>query len=357
MKPIDDDTTSGDASDESDESFDVEIRIPRRQRSGKHRSKGKEYASTFGFIAWVAFTIIWLFFFASGYTIFENIAIVFIALLILGAIVVGIWIPSVEGKRPKASAMSGIGWIIFLIIWIIFFAGSFGFYENIGIAIASLLFVGLLNMLLWMPRHGETGDARVSGSAALVWMIFIVLWLPFANDFSATVYNITFYQSIAIVIASILITLIVIIAPWWDRMEISTGRQVSVGSRPKATVGMLYIWLATLIVWMWFIADTYTGYQNVSAVLISFAIFCGIVLAMWYSWTRDQDEGPESWLSIGLSFAWVIIIALWFWFFADYFDAYQNIAVFLASLLGVAGIAGAVQWQKIRDFESMDWED
>ncbi len=358
MKPIDDnETTSGDASNEADASFDVEKRIKRRRRSHRQRSKGKDYASTISFIAWICITIIWLFFFASNYTIFENIAIVFIALLLIVALNVVIWIPSVEGRGPKISAISGIGWIVFLIVWIIFFAAGFGFYENIGIAVASLLIVGLLNMLLWVPKHGESGGARISGAAAIIWMIFIVLWLPFANDFSASIYTITFYQSVAIVIASLFLMLLVTIAPWWSKMEISIDGRVEAGMRPKATVGMFYLWLIVLVAWMWFIADTYTGYQNVSAVLISFAMFCGIILGMWYSWANARDEGPESWFSIGLTFAWVITIALWFWFFADTFDVYQNIAVFIVSLLAVAGFGGLAQWQKWRDFNALDWQD
>ncbi|MFW9921500.1 MAG: hypothetical protein ACFFED_18010 [Candidatus Thorarchaeota archaeon] len=356
MKPIDEDATE-DASGLANNDNDEEKVIRRRRRTRRRQSKGKEYATTTGFIAWVIFTIIWLFFFAVNYNILENIAVVFIALLVIGAIITLIWIPSIEGRRPQASAISGFGWIIFLIVWIIFFATGFGFYENVGIAIASLLFVGLLNMLLWVPKHGDEGDARISGSAAIIWLIFIVLWLPFANNFSETIYSITYYQSIAIVVASILLMLIVVISPWWGDMQIAIDGEVTTGKRPKATVGLLYVWILSLVLWMWFIADSYSGYQNASAVLISLAIFSGLVIAIWYSWARTRDEGPESWFSIGLTFAWVITLALWFWFFADAFDVYQNIAVFIASLLGVAGIAGAIQWQKYRDFESMDWQD
>lgn len=358
MKSLDDDeATSGDASEREEDSSEVEQQFPRHRPSHRQRSTRKEYATTISFIAWIAFTIIWLFFFASGYTAFENIAVVFIALLLIGALDVALWIPSAEGRRPKASAISGIGWIAFLILWIIFYASSFGFYENIGIAVASLLFIGLLNMLLWMPRHGESGRARPSAAAFLIWLIFVVLWLPFANNFSATVYSITFYQSAAIVLASLLLMLIVAVAPWWNEMQISIEEHVAVGKRPQATVGILFLWILTLVLWMWFIADAYTGYQNVSAVLISFAIFCGIVIGVWFRWARARGEGPESWFSIGLAFAWIIIISLWFWFFADVFDMYQNIAVFLVTLLGVAGLGGLAQWQKWRDFESMDWKD
>lgn len=358
MTPIDDkEVSSGDSSNDTEKPFDIEKEVKRGKRSHRRKSTAKGYASAISFIVWIAFTIIWLFFFAAGYGVFENIAIVFIALLIIGALNAVLWIPSVEGRRPKASAVSGIVWIGFLIIWILLFASGFGFYENIGVAIASLLVIGLLNMLLWMPKAGESGSARISAAAGIIWLIFFVLWLPFANDFSAIVYSITFYQSLAIIIASLLLMLIVVIAPWRNKMQISIDGEISVGWRPKATVGMLFLWMFVLVIWMWFVADTYTGYQNAAAVLVSFAIFCLVLIGMWYSWARTRGEGPESWFSIGLAFAWILILAVWFWFFADYFDIYQNIAVFLVSLLGMAAISISAQWMKMRDFEAMDWTD
>jgi len=358
MTPIDDNEDStADASDDVGESFDLEKEIKKTKKLRRRKSSGKEYASLISFIAWVGFTIIWLFFFAGGYSIFENIAVVFIALLVIGALNAILWIPTAEGRRPKASAISGIAWMVFLIVWIIFFALQFGFYENIGIAIASLLVVGAVNMLLWVPRHGESGGARISGIGAIGWLIFIVLWLPFANNFSATIYAINFYQSAAIVLASILLMLMIVIGPWWGRMQISIDGEVSVGTRPKATVGLFFLWILLLTVWMWFFANNYSLNQNVAAVLFSLAIFCAIIIGIWYSWTRSRDEGPESWFSIGLAFAWVLTLSLWFWFFADYFDIYQNIAIFLVSLLAMAAISGATQWMKWRDFEALDWKD
>ncbi len=358
MTPVDDNETNPEnSSKDSEIPFDIEKEIKKKKQTHRKRSTATSYVSAISFIAWIAFTIIWLFFFAGDYTIFYNIAVVFVALLIIGALNAVIWIPAVEGKKPKASAVSGIIWIAFLIVWILVFAINYGFYENIGIGIASLLFIGFLNMLLWMPKGGEEGAARFSGAAAVLWLIFIVLWLPFANDFSEAIYPITFYQSVAVIIASLLFMLVIVVSPWWGKMQISIDGKVEVGSKPKITVGMLYLWLLSLVLWMWFIADGYTGYQNAAAILISFAIFCGIIVGVWYSWTKSRDEGPESWFSISLAFAWVLILALWFWFFADSFDIYQNTAIFIVSLLGVVAVGGAAQWMKTRDFESMDWTD
>ncbi|TFG97209.1 hypothetical protein E4H12_09230 [Candidatus Thorarchaeota archaeon] len=367
MTPIDDNETPDDFTDELDEiteeveeedfDIDVEIKRKRRSRVGRRRTTGKEYGTLMSFIAWMAFTIIWLFFFASGYGIIENIAVVFVAFLIVGAASALVWIPRREGLKTKASAISGIGWLVFLILWIVFGQRYFGLYENIGIALASLLVVGLVNMLLHVPTHGEEGGARISGFGGIIWLIFIVLWLPFSNNFAVSVYYITFYQNLAIIIGSFLLMTFIVIAPWFGKMQISVNTSVSVGNRPKATLGLFWGWLVFLVVWLWFIADAYTVNQNIAAVLLSFAVFCGIVMASWLPWARKRGEGPESWFSIGLAFTWVILLTVWFWFFADSFNDYQNFAVFLVSLLVMAAIAAGSQWKSIRDFEAMDWTD
>jgi hypothetical protein len=366
MKPIDDNETPDDIDDEIDEivddveeDFDIDIEIKRKRRShGRvRRTTSKEYGTLFSFIAWMAFNVIWLFFFASNFQLIENIGVVLIALLVVGAANALVYIPRHEGRRVKASAISGIGWLIFLIFWFIFGTGYFGFYENIGIVIASLLVVGLVNMLLHVPGAGDEGGARISGTGGILWLIFIVLWLPFANDFATTVYFITFYQNLAIIFGSFLLMTLIVIAPWFGKMQISVNDSISVGNRPKGTLGLFWGWLLFLTVWLWFIADTYTANQNIAAVLLSFAVFCAIVMAFWLPWARKRGEGPESWFSIGLAFLWVITLTIWFWFFADQFDGYQNFAVFLVSLLIMAGIAAGSQWKKYRDFEAMDWDD
>ena len=94
MNPIDDNETPDDLTDEIDEivedvveedfDIDVEIKRKRRSRGGRRRTTGKEYGTLISFIAWIAFTIVWLFFFAAGFGIFENIAVVFVAFLIIG---------------------------------------------------------------------------------------------------------------------------------------------------------------------------------------------------------------------------------------------------------------------------------
>jgi hypothetical protein len=366
MKPNDEDVTPP-PEDIPEDVDTVEAEIedtfrPRKQRSRYRRTKTQEYGSLASLIAWMAFTVIWLFFFASGYGIFENIAVVFVALLVVIAVNAVAWIPRMEGGwKARTSAASGLIWIIFLIVWIVFFAVDYGIYENLGIALASLLIIGAVNMILWMSSAGEEGRARISALGGIGWLTFMVLWLPFANDF-ALIYPINVYQNVAIILTSFIIMLLIVIAPWGSGISVDIDPDTpGLANRLKGTMALFILWLVFLVIWMWFLAGNplyaFSGNQNVAATLLSFAIFCAIIVGMWLPWSRKRGEGPENWFAIGLAFVWVIVLAFWFWFLADSFNAYQNFAVFLVSLLIMAAISGGTQWKKYRDFEAMDWDD
>ena len=362
MRPIGEDeapATDDASEDVEEEEADIEEEITIRRRGRRRRrSKGKQYGSLGSMIAWMAFLIIWLFFFASGYGLFENIAVVLVALLIVGALNSIMWIPRQEGGwKARTSAISGVIWLIFLIMWFVFFSSGFGLYENIGIALASLLMIGAVNVGLWVPSTKEGGaGARTSAFVGIIWLIFIVLWLPFANNFSL-IYPINPYQNISIVMTSFLLMVTFVIAPWRGEIRVDVEGEPGLYSRVRGSLVGFVLWIVFIDVWFWFLAGGFTGNQNVAVILLSFAIFCAIMFGLWLPWSRRRGEGPESWFSIGVAFVWVIVLALWFWFFADSFDAYQNFAVFLVSLLIVAAISGGGQWKKYRDFEAMDWDD
>lgn len=44
-------------------------------------------------LLWLAFLVIWLFFYAQNFTIYQNIAVFFVSLLIVGAIKAAMWAP------------------------------------------------------------------------------------------------------------------------------------------------------------------------------------------------------------------------------------------------------------------------
>jgi hypothetical protein len=367
MNPTDDDVTPP-PDDMPDDVEDVEAEIEREpephrrwSRTRRRRSKIQQNFSIASMIAWMAFLIYWLFFQAGGYLFFQNVAVVFIALLIAIAANAVMYIPLDQGWKARSSTISGVIWIIFLIVWIVFFAGGFGIYENIGIALASLLVIGAVNVLLWVPSHGEEGGGRISALGGIGWLTFLVLWLPFANNVNE-IYTIFPYKNIAIILASFLLMILVVVAPWRREITISINGDTSGGgTRAKGSLALFLLWLLFIIIWMWFFAAdpvlALTGNQNVAILLISFAVFAAILLGMWLPWARRRGEGPENWWAIGLAFLWVIFLAVWFWVFAGSFDPYQNFAVFLVSLLVIAAISGGAQWKKYHDFESLDWDD
>jgi hypothetical protein len=363
MKPIDEDVSPPpedmpDDVDAAEAEIEEEVR-PRKRRSGnrRRRTKLQNYSSIASMVAWVGFLIYWLFFWASGYPFFQNVAVVFIALLIVMAVNAVMYIPLEEGWKARSSVISGVIWLIFLVVWVIFVASNFGLYENIGIALASLLIIGAVNVMLWVPSHGEEGGGRISALGGIGWLTFLVLWLPFSNNVDL-IYPIFPYKNIAVLLLSFLLMMLVVIAPWRGEITISIDSEISGGTvRAKGSLGGFILWLLFIVIWMWFFAGdpllALTGNQNVAVILLSFAIFAAIVVGMWLPWAHRRGEGPENWWSIGLAFVWVIFLGIWFWSFANSFNEYQNFAVFLVSLLVIAAVSGGAQWKKIRDFENI----
>jgi cation transport ATPase len=113
-------------------------------------------------------------------------------------------------------------------------------------------------------------------------------------------------------------------------------------------------WLVFLILWLFFYAKNYAWEQNVAVFLLSILLLFGIIGLPWALWgLRFRSETEiEMWRTKG--FRWrtsvsaVLILAVfiflvyWFWYLAEPYDVYQNIAVFIVSFLIVGGILGAL---------------
>lgn len=54
------------------------------------------------------------------------------------------------GKRIAISIISIAGWLIFLILWLFFYASNFDVYQNIAIFIVSLLILAGINGITWI---------------------------------------------------------------------------------------------------------------------------------------------------------------------------------------------------------------
>ena len=121
---------------------------------------------------WLAFVIVWLFFYAGEYDVWQNIAVLLVSIIIGIGILAAAWASwgikyasrfggsQMECKKPKAAtvvnAIAGIGWLIFLIIWLYYYAGDYSGYQNLAIFITSLLVLGAITGSVWVVKWIRT---------------------------------------------------------------------------------------------------------------------------------------------------------------------------------------------------------
>jgi len=118
---------------------------------GRRRSL-KSVISTLTGLVLGAFLVIWLFYYASDYTLLRNFGVFFLAILVIAAVNSLIWIPkrSSMGWRAAVSAVSGLGWVIFLVYWLLVLASYYNLYQNLAIFIASILVLAAVNVITWL---------------------------------------------------------------------------------------------------------------------------------------------------------------------------------------------------------------
>ncbi|MGF7118893.1 hypothetical protein [Methanobacterium oryzae] len=59
--------------------------------------------------------------------------------------------PQPEPKRIYVTVIIGLLWMLFLGIWLFFYAASYSILQNIAVFIISLVVVGAIITLLWLP--------------------------------------------------------------------------------------------------------------------------------------------------------------------------------------------------------------
>ncbi len=122
---------------------------------------GLSIAVVFG---WVAFVIIWLFFEADKTSVFKNIAILLVSIIIGIGILAAAWAtwgiryasrfhePHME--KPKGTnvinGIAGVGWLIFLVVWLFNYAGNYNGYQNLAVFILSLMVLGAITGSVWV---------------------------------------------------------------------------------------------------------------------------------------------------------------------------------------------------------------
>ncbi len=56
-----------------------------------------------------------------------------------------------EARRVYATIFFSFLWLLFLALWLIFYAETFSIIQNIGIFLLSLVMVGIIMVVLWVP--------------------------------------------------------------------------------------------------------------------------------------------------------------------------------------------------------------
>jgi hypothetical protein len=129
--------------------------------------------------------------------------------------------------RGAHTGVIAVGWIAFLVLWLLAYAGDFDIYKNIAVVLGTLVLAIVVVMATWMsafaPFMKAAGEA-MKGIKGLSWrfnltMVLIVgvvaavlVWLWFfALDYNG-------YQNLAVVILLILGTLVAVGVTWktWD---------------------------------------------------------------------------------------------------------------------------------------------
>ena len=63
-----------------------------------------------------------------------------------------------DPKRIYASIAVAFGWLLFLALWLFYYAMSFSILQNIAIFLMSLVIAGVLLILLWLPWAMKHSD-------------------------------------------------------------------------------------------------------------------------------------------------------------------------------------------------------
>jgi hypothetical protein len=245
------------------------------------------------------------------------------------------------GWRVSLSIIVGIAWLIFLILWLFFFAVGFTFYQNLAIFVISVAAVGLIEGLTWVPMwwQSETpGYGRmvsINIVLGVIVSVFIVIWLFFFAD------KYGLYENFAIIVVPLTI---------WGVVQSATRRKWA-KTQPWISTGRFALglvislaWGVFLFIWFYYYASTYTFIENALVFILSAAIFGGgqgLTHAPW----RQVGKAPGLRWRVALSgvmgVAWVVFVVLWLLFFASGFSFLQNLAIISISLLIMAMVLGA----------------
>ncbi|UCE09415.1 MAG: hypothetical protein JSW61_10635 [Candidatus Thorarchaeota archaeon] len=253
-------------------------------------------------------------------------------------------------KRSQATLGGFILWAAFVVVWLFFFAVGYGIFENIAVALSSFIIIAGFIAVMWtggaMGPSGMENRARISILSTVFLIAFVILWLPFyAESFNVN-------KNAAVMLTSLLVFIGVNGAAWIGIAPEEARKEM--GKRPFAGGVVFVLWLIFADYWFWFQADIYLWEYNIAILLLSVIVLGALEVGVFYSVTKRTGGEIKG---VGLLFGWLIVLFVWFYFFAVPFNVYQNFAIVFVTFMIFAAIAalwGGRQW---REIESLDWDD
>ena len=144
----------------------------------------------------------------------------------------------------------------------------------------------------------------------------------------------------------------------------------NMGFKPSISIIIGVGWLIFIILWFAFYASNHSWEKNIAILLFSILIIFLLLGGMWAIWSFRMipKKGWEifkikgfKWrviTSILLPFVSIIFLILWFWFYAEPFTVWQNIAILFVVLLILGGMLGTIwaHWSMIHHEEMKEFE-
>jgi len=213
--------------------------------------------------------------------------------------------PPGGAAKVAVSIVAGVGWLIFLILFLAFYAEGFSVYWNLAIVFASLLVMYAILGPMWAYWGIKNGRARktppglaprvaVSTVVGCGWPIFFILFLAFyAEGFSI-------YENLAIVLASILV-MCVILGPMWASWGITIDKKTGRARKKRPDLALRTAvstvvgcgWLIFFILFLVFYAEGFSIYRNLAIILVSLLVVGAIEGAMWAPWAMKTSRARK----------------------------------------------------------------
>ncbi len=65
--------------------------------------------------------------------------------------------------RAAVSIIAILSWLAFIVIWLFFYADNFTIYQNVAVFFASILVIGVIKSALWAPwgmKYGPSSEKK-----------------------------------------------------------------------------------------------------------------------------------------------------------------------------------------------------